>query len=277
MKTLQTTGNGININVNDITICYDDFGEGITPVIFIHGFPFDKSSWQPQMEFLKKTHRVIAYDIRGFGKSTAGKEKQSISLFADDLVKFMDALEINKAIVCGLSMGGYILLNAVNRYPEKFKAIVLSDTQCIADTPEVNEKRSQTISHIMASGLKDFAEGFIKNIFCQETLDTKKEIVEKIKNIILSTSPVTVTGTLSALAQRWEMCSSLQEISVPTLILCGKEDKVTPVAQSEFLLQNITHATLHSIDSAGHMSNLEQPDEFNQYLDGFIKSCTNSQ
>jgi pimeloyl-ACP methyl ester carboxylesterase len=277
MKTLQTTGNGININVNDITICYDDFGEGITPVIFIHGFPFDKSSWQPQIKFLKKTHRVIAYDIRGFGKSTAGKEKQSISLFADDLVKFMDALEINKAIVCGLSMGGYILLNAVNRYPEKFKAIVLSDTQCIADTPEVKEKRSQTISHIMASGLKDFADGFIKNIFCQETLDTKKETVEKIKSIILSTSPVTVTGTLSALAQRWEMCSSLQEISVPTLILCGKEDKVTPLAQSEFLLQNITHATLHSIDNAGHMSNLEQPDEFNQHLAGFIKSCTNSQ
>lgn len=270
METKQATGNDININVDGVTICYDDFGKGITPIIFIHGFPFDKSSWQPQMEFLKKSHRVISYDIRGFGKSTTGKEKQSIGLFADDLIKFMDALEINNAIVCGLSMGGYILLNAISRYPEKFKAIILSDTQCIADTLEVKEKRNQTSSHIMASGLKDFADGFIKNIFCQETLETKKEIVEKIKDIILSTSPITITGALSALAQRWETCSSLQEISVPALILCGKEDKVTPLAQSEFLLQNITNATLHNINKAGHMSNLEQPDEFNQHVNNFI-------
>lgn len=272
METMQATGNDININLNGVTICYDDFGKGIIPIIFIHGFPFDKSSWQPQMELLKNTHRVIAYDIRGFGKSTPGKEKQSIDLFADDLVKFMDGLEINKAIVCGLSMGGYILLNAVNRYPGKFKAIILCDTQCIADTPEVKDKRNQTISHIMASGLKDFTEGFAKNIFCPESLDTKKELVEKIKNIILSTSPVTITGTLSALAQRWEMCSSLHEISVPALILCGKEDTVTPLAQSEFLLQNIPNATLHSISKAGHMSNLEQPDEFNQHLTNFFSS-----
>ncbi|HKR03552.1 MAG TPA: alpha/beta fold hydrolase [Bacteroidia bacterium] len=270
MEPINATGNDVNIHVDDVTICYDDFGKGLIPVIFIHGFPFDKSSWQPQMDFLKKSHRVIAYDIRGFGKSTAGKEKMSIELFADDLIKFMDYLQIPQAIVCGLSMGGYILLNAVNRYPGKFKAIILCDTQCIADTPEVKEKRSQTISHIMASGLKDFAEGFIKNIFCQETLDAKKEIAEKIKNTILSTSAVTVTGTLNALAQRWETCSSLHEISIPALILCGKEDKVTPLAQSEFLLQNIANATLHSISKAGHVSNLEQPDEFNQHIYSFI-------
>ncbi|MBK5286416.1 MAG: alpha/beta hydrolase, partial [Bacteroidia bacterium] len=113
METMLTTGADININLNDITICYDDFGKGVIPILFIHGFPFDKSSWQPQMEFLKNTHRVIAYDIRGFGKSTAGDKKISISLFADDLIKLMDALELQKAIVCGLSMGGYILLNAV--------------------------------------------------------------------------------------------------------------------------------------------------------------------
>lgn len=270
METMHATGNDININVNDFTICYDDFGKGIIPVIFIHGFPFNKSSWKPQMDFLKNTHRVIAYDIRGFGKSTIGKEKQSISLFADDLIKFMDGLEIDKAIVCGLSMGGYILLNAVNRYPARFKAIILSDTQCIADSPEVKEKRNQTISQITDGRLKDFAEGFVKNIFCQETLDTKKETVEKIKNSILSTLPETITATLRALAERWETCSTLPEISVPALIVCGKEDKVTPLAQSEFLLQNIPNAKLHSIDKAGHMSNLEQADEFNKHLKNFI-------
>lgn len=267
---MHSAGNDINIDLNGVTFCYDDFGNGIIPIIFIHGFPFDKSSWQPQMEFLKKTHRVIAYDIRGFGKSTSGKEKESISLFADDLVNFIDSLKINKAIVCGLSMGGYILLNAVSRYPERFKAIILSDTQCIADSPETKEKRYKTIELIESGGQNDFADIFIKNIFSPVSLETKKGLVEKIRSIILSTSPATITGTLSALAQRKEMCTSLNKISVPALILCGKADTVTPPAQAEFLQSNIANSTLYIIDNAGHMSNLEQSDKFNQHLTNFI-------
>jgi pimeloyl-ACP methyl ester carboxylesterase len=272
METMQTTGSDLKIDVNGVTICYDDLGTGMIPVLFIHGFPFDKSSWQPQMEFLKNAQRIIAYDIRGFGKSTADNEKPSMSLFADDLIKLMDALEIDKAVVCGLSMGGYILLNAVNRYPERFKAIILSDTQCIADSPEGKEKRYKTIEHIEAGGLNDFADGFIKNVFCQESLDIKKELVEKIKTIVLTTAPATIAATLAGLAERSETCSSLNKISVPALILCGKEDKVTPLAQSEILHQHITGSTLHSIAQAGHLSNLEQPEIFNQQLTKFISS-----
>src|SRR5258705_1959017 len=101
METIQATGSNISIDLNGITICYDDFGKGIIPVVFIHGFPFDKSSWQPQIEFLKSTHRVIAYDIRGFGKSTSDNQKASMSLFADDLIMLLDALKIDKVIICG--------------------------------------------------------------------------------------------------------------------------------------------------------------------------------
>lgn len=270
MSPMQKTGNDIDINLNGITVCYDDIGTGMIPIIFIHGFPFDKSSWQPQIEFLKKTQRVIAYDIRGFGKSTAGSVKTTISLFADDLIKLMDALQINKAVVCGLSMGGYILLNAVTHYPERFAAIILSDTQCIADSDEAKKKRYKTIDQIEAGGLNDFAEAFIKNIFCQESLKNNTELIQKIKNIIISTLPETITGTLSALAQRPEMCSSLNEISIPALILCGKEDIVTPLAQAESLHSSIPNSELYCIDKAGHMSNLEQPDRFNLHLAVFI-------
>lgn len=270
MSLMQKEGNDIDINLDGITVCYDDIGTGIIPIIFIHGFPFDKSSWQPQIEFLKKTQRVIAYDIRGFGKSSAGGVKTSISLFADDLIKLMDALQINKVVACGLSMGGYILLNAVTHYPERFKAIILSDTQCIADSDEAKKKRYKTIDQIKAGGLNDFAEAFIKNIFCQESLNNNTGLIQKIKNIILSTLPETITGTLSALAQRPEMCSSLNEISMPALILCGKEDIITPLAQAESLHSSIPDSELYSIDKAGHMSNLEQPDRFNLHLAVFI-------
>ena len=272
---MQTTGKDIDITVNGITMCYDDFGKGAIPILFVHGFPFDKSLWQPQMDHFKNTHRVIAYDIRGLGKSTPGKEEESMGLFAADLIRFMDALQINKAIVCGVSMGGYILLNAIHHYPQRFEALILSDTQCIADTHKMKVKRYKTILNIKTDGLEGFAEEFITTIFSKESLDTKKEIVEKIRNTILSTSSVAVIKTLTVLAKRWQTCSTLNEISVPTLILCDTEDKVTPLFQSEFLLKNIKNSILHSIDNAGHLPNIEQPEEFNRYLADFILSVEN--
>jgi pimeloyl-ACP methyl ester carboxylesterase len=258
------------VRANGTDISYYDFGKGHLPIIFIHGFPFDKSMWKPQLDFFKYAQRVIAYDIRGFGKSKAGSEQISISLIADDLIGLMDALQIDKAVVCGLSMGGYVLLNAVSRFPERFEAIILSDTQCNADSPETREKRYKTIQQIEAGGLTDFAEGFVKNIFCKESLTDKKELVENIKNVILSTDGLTITGTLNALALRGEICSLLKEIKVPALVLCGKEDTVTTPEQAQILQNNITNSRLYSIENAGHMSNLEQPNEFNQHLTNFI-------
>lgn len=259
------------IKVNDVTLWVDDAGAGAIPIIFIHGFPFDKSSWEPQMTFFKKTHRVIAYNIRGFGVSPAGTEKKSIPLFADDLVGLMDGLGISKAVVCGLSMGGYILLNAVYRYPERFAGVILCDTQCIADSEEAKEKRKQTILEIIqAKGLEKFADGFVNNVFSKNTLEHKKRLVDKIKNTILATPQETITETLSALAERADMCASLDEIEVPALIICGREDKVIPLVQSEFLQKAIGSATLHIIEKAGHLSNLERPDEFNKALSDFL-------
>ncbi|MES2591240.1 MAG: alpha/beta hydrolase [Bacteroidota bacterium] len=267
---MQSTGNDIKITVDGNTICYDDFGSGTTPIIFIHGFPFNKSTWQPQMEALKENHRVIAYDIRGFGNSSATDENFSINLFADDLIKFMDALQIQKSIVCGLSMGGYIALNAVNRYAKRFEALILCDTQCIADSEMVKDNRYKTIKEIEENGLNQFATNFIETAFCEETLKTKVNAVNTIKNIILSTSQKTITKTLTALANRQELCFSLPQIFIPALILCGREDKITPLKQSEYLNDHFVYSTLHSLDKAGHLSNLEQPAAFNKYVNEFI-------
>jgi len=258
------------IQIEDVIINYEDHGEGDLPVIFIHGFPFDQTMWKPQVDFLKSFMRIITFDLRGYGRSGAGSMKPSIDLYAADLLRLMDALKIERAIVCGLSMGGYILLNAINRFPERFEAIILCDTHCIADTVEARERRYKTIELLNAGGLKDFTQLFIKNIFCKETLENKSGIADPIKNVILSTRVETITGTLRALAERKETCSTLQRIAVPTLILCGKEDVVAPPEQSEFFSTNIRQSTLHLIDQAGHMANLEQADEFNRHLKDFI-------
>ena len=258
------------VKANGISVCYDESGSCLTPLIFIHGFPFDKTMWHPQMMALAKSTHVICYDIRGFGKSTADNETTSINLFADDLIKFMDILQIDKAIICGLSMGGYIALDALYRYNNRFAGIILCDTQCVADTTETKTKRYETIRQIEKNGLNDFAKAFVKNVFCESTFNTNFTLLETITQTILHTQKKTVLSTLAALAERWEKCSTLSEINIPTLIICGREDKVTPLIQSEMLHKSIKDSTLNIIEKAGHLSNLEQPEIFNSHLQVFI-------
>ncbi len=268
-ELIQMTGKEIIINLAGNKVCYSDLGKGNIPIIFIHGFPFDKSIWQPQMSALQKIYRVIAYDIRGFGSSNAGAE-MNMNILADDLIKLMDGLSIPKAIVCGLSLGGYIVLNAISRYPDRFEAIVLADTQCIADTEAQKKGRNETIAKIKICGLRDFTEDLLKKLFCPASLKIKKELVENIRVMMLATSAITISQTLMAMANRNDMCASLKNISVPTLIICGKEDEITPTIQALNMKRNIPQSKLVIIDDAGHLPNLEQPMDFNLHLSDFV-------
>ncbi|MEP7322155.1 MAG: alpha/beta fold hydrolase [Saprospiraceae bacterium] len=260
----------LHITINDASICYDDCGEGDVPILFIHGFPFDRSCWDPQQLFLKNHHRVIQYDVRGFGQSTAGEIPPSIASFADDLILFMDQLNIQKAIVCGVSMGGYILMNAVSRFPDRFKAIILCDTQCIADSPETRVKREESIIQIESGKLSEYANQFINKVFSQDFIKSDASLVSRIESIITSTAAESVTGGLKALMERDEMCTWITLISVPTLIICGEDDILTPPRQAELLNLQIEQSELYLIPKAGHLSNLEQPQQFNARIDQFI-------
>jgi len=251
---------------------YDDIGEGEVPVIFIHGFPFDKSMWQLQMYHFKSTHRVISYDIRGFGKSFDDSNDLSIRLFADDLIHLMDALHISKAILCGISMGGYIALNVVNRYPERITALVLCDTQCISDSEEVKKARYATIEQIRNDGKENFTADFMGKIFYKDSFLNQQDKVELVKDMIRSNSQHTIIRALAAMAERVETCSTLGLIAIPTLVICGRWDEVAPVAQSELLHRQIKGSILRVIDNAGHVSNLEQPEAFNQCLAEFLQT-----
>ena len=260
----------LHTEINNTTTSYYDVGEGTLPVIFLHGFPFDKSMWNGQLDGLKESNRVIAYDIRGFGQSTDDNSPWSIDLFARDLVAFMDKLDIEKAIICGLSMGGYIVLNAVSRFPERFTALILCDTQCIADTAKVKAKCEATIEQVNREGVDEFNENFVKSVFHPNTLSNKPVVVSDLKAIVAATAKRTITAGLTALAERSETCSVLAAIRIPTLILCGKEDEVTPLAQSEFMHKHIDGSMLQVIADAGHVSNLEQPIDFNKYVQDFL-------
>ncbi|HEY5823927.1 MAG TPA: alpha/beta fold hydrolase [Cyclobacteriaceae bacterium] len=264
---MKLTEKKIIVEGNEVS--YFDEGKGIT-IVFIHGFPFDKSMWGQQLVLLRDQFRVIAYDVRGHGNTSANSNEFSIPQFTNDLLAFLNQLEIEKVIICGLSMGGYIALHAIESFPDKITGLILSDTQCAADTEEAKGKRMKTIELIRNNGLDQYASDSVKNLFAPSSLENQKDKVDFIKNTILKTVPDNICKALMALANRKEKCSILEKIKVPVLILVGEEDKVTPIAAATKMHELIKGSTLHSIKKAGHLSNLENPEEFNTYLKEFL-------
>jgi len=252
-------------------VAYFDEGNREITVVFIHGFPFNKSMWEQQLVLLRDHYRVIAYDVRGHGNTSAHANEFSILQFTGDLLAFLDQLEIEKVIICGLSMGGYIALHAMESFPNKITGLILSDTQCSADTEEARGKRMKAIELIKNDGLEHYASDSVKNLFAPFSLENQKDKVDFIKNTILKTPPDNICKTLMALANRKEKCSTLEKIKVPVLIMVGEEDKVTPLAAATKMHELIEESALHSIKNAGHLSNLENPEEFNTHLKNFLQ------
>lgn len=271
-------GYNIKLIVNELTVNYTDQGPEEAPaIIFIHGFPLNLSMWDHQVEALKDNFRVITYDIRGHGESDAGNEAFTIDLFVSDLIGLMDTLKIDKATLCGLSMGGYIALNAIENYPDRFDALVLCDTNCMADSPEAKEKRIKAVESIIKDGVNKYAEGSILNLFAPESFKTKVAEITSVKQMIINTSELALCSALLALSSRSETCSKLVDIHVPTLILVGEKDILSPVTHAKFMHENIKNSTLEIIEQAGHLSNLEYPEVFNQHLKLFFESVFKEQ
>lgn len=219
----------------------------------------------------KKRLRIITYDLRGHGKSDVGDGQYTIELFVDDLMALLDYLKLTKAILCGFSMGGYIALRAIERNPDRFSALVLCDTMSAADSTEAKLRRANTIKQIKREGVERFAEGFLKAVFARQTFDAKPEIIDEIKRTILSNSPLGICGALLAMAGRTDTTEGLSKINVPTLILVGEHDAVTPPSAAKSMHERIPNSKLYLIDNAGHMSNLENPSVFNEHLTRFLE------
>jgi 3-oxoadipate enol-lactonase len=272
---MRCLGNNILTTVNNLTVSYNDEGPEEAPVIiFIHGFPFNMCMWEKQVNALKDNYRVIAYDVRGHGKSEAGSGAFSIELFASDLMGLMDKLELDKAIVCGLSMGGYIALNAIQKHPDRFDALVLCDTQCTADTPEGKEKRMKTIESIKENGVEGYANESINHLFAPETYTNKQKEIAAVREMIVNTSIESLCKTLDALASRNETCGKLQDIKAPVLIMVGNEDRITPPAVSRLMDAKIENSAMFTIVHAGHVSSMENPEAFNEQLKKFLQKVT---
>ncbi|HEY9167706.1 MAG TPA: alpha/beta fold hydrolase [Candidatus Kryptonia bacterium] len=259
------------LKTRDSSIAYETYGSNKTKAVtFIHGFPFSKSMWDEQAALLSGDHFVLTFDVRGHGGSEVGNGQYLIEFFVDDLIRLLDHLQIKKTILCGLSMGGYVALRAVDREPSRFSGLVLSDTKATPDTNAAKLNRVNQIRTILSGNKSQFAEEQVKALFAPESIENKKSEVKKIRTTILSTDENGLVGALIALASRMDMTENLGKISVPTLILVGEKDKVTPPSDAEFMRSRIPNSKLMVIHGAGHISNMENSPGFNSALVDFL-------
>ncbi len=256
--------------VNGVNINYVESGSGV-PVILVHGFPFSHEMWNAQITALSSSYRAIAYDVRGHGLSDVGDGQYTIDSHVDDLFALMDHLGLPPAVIVGLSMGGYITLRALEREQKRFRAAVLCDTRAEADGNEAKYRRFASITAVKRTGSAPFAEAFVKGVFAPATFGANPGAVDSIRRVIERTPPLSIAGTLLALASRPDMTGTLPGISLPVLIMVGEQDTTTPPEASRLMNSRIPGSVLHVIPGAAHMSNLEQPALFNQHLTEFLR------
>ncbi len=243
-------------------------GSGL-PVVLIHAFPMSHRMWEPQMPALAG-FRVIRYDVRGLGASGAGDGQYSLESFVDDLFRILDHLQLKQAVLCGLSMGGYIALRAAERSPERVKALVLCDTKSEADGNEIKIKRAAGMAAVKTHGSAAYAAAFVKTVLSEKSLRTRPDLVESVKKIIAENKPLGIAGALLALASRTDTTAALPAMDFPVLILVGDEDRLTPPSAAEAMQRALPRARLHVIPNAGHLSNMDNPGVFNERLLEFL-------
>lgn len=259
------------IRANGIDIDYRDSGAG-APVIFIHAFPLNQTMWNDQVVALQSSYRVITLDLRGFGQSDAPEGAYSMDQMAADVRELMSALKIDRAVLVGLSMGGYISLAFCRNYPNAVQAVVLADTRAGADTLEARERRLRSAEKAEQVGAHAIAEDMIPLLLGKTSQERRPSVVERVRRIIEANPPQGIANAQRGMAQRHDSTGVLPDIACPALVIVGSEDTLTPVTEAKSLRNGIRGASLRLIDGAGHLSNMEQPEEFNSALTEFLDS-----
>jgi pimeloyl-ACP methyl ester carboxylesterase len=264
-------GHEVKARIAGTELTYSATGQG-PAVVFLHAFPLGRFMWEAQAQALEATHTVVRFDDRGFGDTPAGDGLLTMERIADDAAALMDHLGLSQAVVGGCSMGGYATLAFARRHPDRLKGLVLQDTKASPDTDQARRNRAALTDKIRKEGVSAVAEAFMPNLLGKTTQGENLALVERVREVILRTPPQGMIDALAGLAARADSRPSLREIRVPTLVVCGEEDTITPIADSEELHRGIAGSQLAVIPGAGHLSNLEKPAAYNESLLGFLRS-----
>ena len=259
----------MKVSINSLSV--NTFGDqNNQPIIFIHGFPYDHSMWENQINFLKEKYFCVAYDVRGLGESYVGDGQYTMEAYVNDLFSIINELKLKRPILCGLSMGGYIALRSVERSMEIFKGLILCDTKSEADDDAAKLKRAAGINQINTEGLIKFVDVFVTNCFAEETPKEQEKMFLTTLFKAHKHDPIGIKGALIAIMSRTDTTSFLHKINIPTLVLCGSFDKLTPPTVMLAMAEKIPRAEFAIIPRAGHMSPLENPECVNDLIKGFL-------
>jgi 3-oxoadipate enol-lactonase len=257
--------------MNRIGIASDDFGKG-PAIVLLHGFPFDRSMWREQVEFLSASgYRVLAPDLRGMGENKGGDVIATMDDMARDVSALMDQLSIDRAVIGGLSMGGYVAFDFVHLFPSRVRALVLAGTRAPADNEQEKQAREQQAQKILAEGMSGIAEASLPKLLALRTRAEKPEVVARLREMIVRANPFAAAAAQRGMAARRDYSDDLPHINIPALIIVGREDPIRPLADAEFMHEGIRNSRLEIIEDAAHMTNMEQPEVFNRMVVNFLR------
>ena len=255
--------------VDRVDIAYDDAGSGPV-VVLLHGYPFNRTLWRDQVTVLQENYRVIVPDLRGHGASAIMPGPATMEQMAGDIAGLLDNLNIERATIGGLSMGGYVALAFYRLFPFRVLSLILAATRAQADNDEAKQNREVQAAKARNEGMEGIADALLPKLLTAETVAKRPEIVKHLRGMMASTNPEGAAAALLGMATRQDQTSFLSEIAAPTLLLVGSEDAITPPVDAELMHREIKGSRLEIIEGAGHVVNLEKREEFNAAIGRFL-------
>lgn len=260
-----------------LEIAYDDVGAGL-PVVLLHGFPHDRSLWAPQRNALVDRARVVTPDLRGFGQTPfpapADGAAMTVDRYADDVACLLDALHVERAVVGGLSMGGYVTFAFWRRHRARVRALVLANTRAAADDDAARARRRELIALARTEGGEAVAERTIVGMVGKSTRERSPALVEQVRRMLAAAPVDGAVGALEAMMARPDATPLLATIDVPTLVVAGDEDAIVPEREMRAMHEAIRGSRFDVLAGAGHLSSLERPAAFNHVLSEFLARLT---
>jgi 3-oxoadipate enol-lactonase len=261
----------VDHRTSGMAMSYRDLGEGPgDPLVLLHAFPLNGRMFEPQMMAFSGERRVVAPDYPGFGRSPRTPAQPDVRYYAEGVSDLLDRLHLERVVLGGVSMGGYVTFECMRLFPEKISALVLANTRPEPDPLEMREIRNEMALSVAREGVEVLVELQMDRLLAPESLQDQR-LVEKVRSMILENSPDGAVAALGAMRERPDSRPLLGEIDVPTLVVGGEEDAVSSPEVMGAMAAEIPRANHLTIAGAAHLSNLEAPEKFNAALDDFLK------
>jgi 3-oxoadipate enol-lactonase len=261
----------VDHETSGVAMSYRALGEG-DPLVLLHAFPLNGRMFESQMKAFSGSYRVVAPDYPGFGRSPRSPAQPDVHYYAEVVRSLLDRMHLERVILGGVSMGGYVAFECMRLFPERVSSLVLANTRPEPDSEEMRETRNEMAFRVAQEGVGILVELQMERLLAPDTLQNNEELVENVRAMIVDNSPDGAVAALGAMRERPDSTPLLSEIGIPTLVVGGEEDSISTPEIMGAMAAKIPGARHVTIPRTGHLSNLEAPEQFNAALGEFLES-----